>query len=216
MYQLIKSMKYLNIKEFSRKGRISERSIYRFYSKNIDLKSNTIKKGNKRLYPQEHVKYFDREAMFDECELLKLENKSMRNLIDGLIDKDSLTRHLWEKDWSFFITVSYKFEKSKKVCFRLMNEIFEIFNQKYGGETELMMFFVTEEYKDREGHHNHFALYVKKQKFHDLILAEIKEFFKFDRLDIQPYDKYKAGLFYMTKGGLVNEDWDVLGNNLGN
>jgi hypothetical protein len=28
------------------------------------------------------------------------------------------------------------------------------------------------------------------------------------------YDKYKAGLFYTAKLGLVNEDWDIMGNRL--
>ena len=45
-------------------------------------------------------------------------------------------------------------------------------------------------------------------------MEEIRNYFSYDRVEAAPYDKYQAGLFYATKGGLVGEDWDILGNNL--
>jgi len=46
--------------------------------------------------------------MFDENKMLRQENHAMRNLIDNLVDKDSLQFRFWQLDWSFFITVAYK------------------------------------------------------------------------------------------------------------
>ena len=46
------------------------------------------------------------------------------------------------------------------------------------------------------------------------VLSNSLHTFSYDRVEASPYDKYQAGLFYATKGGLVGEDWDILGNNL--
>jgi hypothetical protein len=49
---------------------------------------------------------------------------------------------------------------------------------------------------------------------HEAILNDIKEYFSYDRVEVAPYDKYKAAVFYMSKEGTINEDWDIVGNNL--
>tara|TARA_B100001287_G_scaffold135342_1_gene113883 strand:- start:799 stop:975 length:177 start_codon:yes stop_codon:yes gene_type:complete len=41
-------------------------------------------------------------------------------------------------------------------------------------------------------------------------MDSIDEFFYSDRLKIEAYNKYEAGLFYICKDGLINEDWDIL------
>lgn len=59
--------------------------------------------------------------MFDENKILRTENKSMRNLIDCLVDKDSLQFRLWELEWSFFFTVAYQADRNKNLVIdRLM------------------------------------------------------------------------------------------------
>jgi hypothetical protein len=58
------------------------------------------------------------------------------------------------------------------------------------------------------------VLNVTNRKLHEEILNEIRDFFNFDRVDVRPYDRYKAVVFYMTKEGTINEDWDILGNNI--
>jgi hypothetical protein len=55
---------------------------------------------------------------------MRLENKSLRNLIDCLADKDTLVKTFWEMEWSFFFTIAYKFNRNKKSCYRLMNALF--------------------------------------------------------------------------------------------
>ncbi|MBW4359794.1 hypothetical protein [Flavobacterium taihuense] len=208
-------MKIENLKEFIKSTKKSKSTIVRFYKKNEDLFLKTEIKNGKRYYPKEHVRYFDSEILHDENKLLRLENQSMKNLIDCLVDKDSLQYRLWQMDWSFFFTVAYKTDRNKKSCFRQMHSMYEMLISKYGDETGMKMFFTTEAFSNRTGYHNHFVLHVENKKLHQQIVEEIQSYFSYDRVDCGVYDKYKAGLFYASKEGLVNEDWDIIGNNLG-
>lgn len=208
-------MKHENLKEFIASTKTSKSTIYRFYRKNKELFEETKMKNGKRVFPIEHLKYFDSEIMFEENKVLRMENQSMRNLIDCLVDKNSLQYRLWQLDWDFFFTIAYKSDRNKKSCFRQMHSIYETLISKYGDETGVRIFFTTEPFTNRTGFHNHFVLHVENKKLHQQIVEEIKRHFSYDRVDVGIYDKYKAGLFYVSKDGLVNEDWDVLGNNLG-
>lgn len=203
-------MRLENLKEFIKTTNKSKSTIYRFYKKNEDLMAETKMKNRLRLFPREHAKYFDSEIMFDENKLLRQENKSMKNLIDGLVDKDSLATTFWYLDWSFFVTVAYKAERNQQSCFRQMHALYDYLVERYGTKTEIRLFFATEQFTNRKGYHNHMVLYLSNEKLHDTIVNEIHEFFSFDRVEHKPYDRYKAGVFYISKEGLVNEDWDIL------
>lgn len=207
-------MKYEDLKEFIISSKKSKSTIIRFYKKNDELSLETKMKNGKRYYPKEHVRYFDSEQMFDDNKVLRLENQSMKNLIDCLVDKDSLSTRLWHMDWSFFFTIAYKTDRNKKSCFRQMHAIYENLISKYGDETGIKIFFTTEAFSNRTGYHNHFVLHVENKKLHQQIIEEIQNHFSYDRVDCGVYDKYKAVLFYATKEGLMNEDWDIIGNNL--
>lgn len=207
-------MKIQNIAEFVKTTKSSKSSVYRFYKKNQELWDQTKLKRNKRYFPLEHAKYFDSEIMFDENKVLALENQSMRNVIDCLTDKDSLQHTLWCMDWSFFVTVAYKNDRNKKSCFRIMHGLYESLLTTHGSRTEIRMFFTTEPFANRTGNHNHFVLYVSNKELHQEVLEDMQAYFSFDRVDTRVYDRYKAGLFYSVKEGLINEDWDILGNNL--
>ena len=207
-------MKLENIKEFTVTTKASKSKIYRFYKKNENLWDETKLKNNKRLFPVDHARYFDSEIMFDENKILRQENQSMRNLIDCLVDKDSLQYRLWQLDWTFFLAVAYKAERDKKGCFRQMHSLYEHLENKYGDTTALRLFFTTEPFTNRKGYHNHLVLHIENRKLHEQIISDIKDFFSYDRVEVAIYDKYKAGIFYASKKGLINEDWDILGNNL--
>ena len=207
-------MRYENLKEFTESTKCSKSKIYRFYKKNEELFCDTKMKSNKRVFPCEHARYFNSEIMYDENKVLRLENQSMRNLIDCLVNKDSLQYRLWQLSWDFFFTVAYKTERNKKSCFRQMHAMYEHLISKYGDETGVRLFFTTEPFNNRTGFHNHFVIHVDNKKLREQIVNDIKDYFSYDRVDVGPYDKYKAGLFYVSKEGLINEDWDVLGNNL--
>lgn len=206
-------MKCENIKEFIISTKASKSTIYRFYKKNKDLFAETKLRNGKRIFPVGHARYFDSEIMFDENKILRQENESMRNLIDCLEDKDSLQYTLWQMEWSFFFTVAYKHERNKKSCFKQMHGLYDYLLKKYGHATELRLFFTTESFTGRKGHHNHFVIYIKDKKLHEQIVTDIQEYFSDDRVDVGIYDKYKAGLFYMSKEGLNGEDWDFINNN---
>ena len=122
--------------------------------------------------------------MFDENKVLRQENQSMRNLIDNLVDKDSLQFRLWQLDWSFFITVAYQLERNKKSCFRQMHALYENLEQKYGAATAIRLFFTSEPFTNRKGYHNHLVLNVTNTKLHEEILNEIKDFFSNDCVEV--------------------------------
>jgi len=204
-------MKYENLKKFIISTKSSKSTIYRFYKKNEDLFLETKLSSGKRMFPIEHARYFDSEIMFDENKILRQENQSMRNLIDCLAERENLKHTFWYMDWSFFFTVAYKAERNKKSCFKQMHGLYDYLNEKYGS-TELRMFFTTEPFTNRSGYHNHFTLYIQDRKLHVQIVNDIKEHFNYDRTDVSTYDRYKAGLFYMSKDGLSGEDWDFISN----
>ena len=203
-----------NVKEFERRTKKSKSTIYRFYKKNTELWDDTILKGNKRLFPVEHAKYFDSEIMYDENKVLRQQNHHMRNLIDHLMDKDSFLTSLWYKDWTYFVTVAYKAERNKTSCFKQMNGLYDYLIEKYGSECSLRMFFTTEPFTNRTGYHNHFVINISKKALHQQVMNDIEEYFQYDKVDVDAYNRYEAAIFYSAKGGLVNEDWNIMGNKL--
>jgi hypothetical protein len=205
-------MKYEGIKQFTNSTKTSKSTIYRFYKKNIDLWSETKMSGNKRVYPKEHARYFSSEIMFDENVMLRQENQSLRNLIDCLVDKDSLQYRLWEMDWTYFVTVAYKLERDKKGCFHQIHSLFNHLNKKFGYDSTLRLFFTSEPFTNRTGYHNHFVVYVENKHLIEDVYNEIFKFFQYDRVDVKKYDRYKAGLFYISKDGLHYDDWDYIDN----
>jgi hypothetical protein len=207
-------MKYQEVNDFLKIIKKGKSTLYRFYRLNQDIYGETKKKRNKRLIPETHAKYFNSEIMHDENKVLSQKNQSMRNLIDCLVDKDSLQTKFWYMDWSYFFTVAYKSERNKKSCFKMMHGLYESLVDEFGSKTDIRLFFTTEPFTNRKGYHNHFALYVSNTKLHDEVVKAIQVYFNFDRVDYAKYDKYQGGLFYMSKEGLIGEDWDILGNNL--
>lgn len=205
-------MKYENLKKFIISTKASKSTIYRFYKKNEELFAETDLKNGKRMFPADHARYFDSEIMFDENKALRQENQSMRNLIDCLADKESLQHTFWQMDWSFFFTVAYKADRNKTSCFKQMHGLYDYLNQKYGASTEIRLFFTTEPFPNRKGCHNHFVVYASDKKLHEQIVTDIQDYFNYDRTDVSVYDRYKAGLFYMSKDGLSGEDWDFISN----
>ncbi|MBO9584379.1 MAG: hypothetical protein J7574_09495 [Flavobacterium sp.] len=203
-------MKYEKIKEFTNTTKASKSKIYRFYKKNEELFLETKKTNGKRMFPVNHTRYFDSEIMFDENKMLRQENQSMKNLIDCLSDKNSMAYTLWQMEWSFFFTVAYKLERQKVSCFKQMHGLYDFLLEKYGNSTELRLFFTTEPFANRNGHHNHFVIHIENKRLYEQVITDIRDYFSYDRIDFSIYDRYKAGLFYMTKEGLTGEDWDFL------
>lgn len=203
-------MKFENLKEFVKNTKCSKSKIYRFYKKDEDLFAETKLKNGKRVFPCDHAKYFNSEVMFIENKILKKENHQMKNLLDCLVDRNSMPSVLYGMEWSLFLTVAYKAERNKKSCFKQMHGLYDSLQLKYGNDTSVRMFFTTEAFTNRVGYHNHFVLHVENKKLLEEITKDITTYFRYDKVDVEPYNRYEAGLFYISKGGLQNEDWDFL------
>jgi len=98
--------------------------------------------------------------------------------------------------------------------FKSMHAFYDFLIDKYGANNEIRMFFTTEPFSNRTGYHNHFVLYISNQLSLEAIKSDLADFFPFDRVEVEKYNRYEGGLFYSVKNGCVNEDWDVLGNML--
>lgn len=208
-------MKYENIEKFAKRVGKSTRTIHRFYNKYPELKMEA--KGERpKLYPIEHKKYWKSELLFENNLKLVKDNREAKNLIDYLYNNDNpLAIKYWHMKWSMFVSVDYKYERDKTYCFTKMSHLYAKLESEFGDKTTIRMFFVTEPFANRNnGQHNHITLYIGDESLKPIIIKEIKQFFRNDRVDISDYNKYKGGLFYMMKNGIQGEDWDILGNNL--
>jgi hypothetical protein len=198
---------YVKNQEFVKRAGISRSTLYRTYKESPELWDETIIKNGKRVIPEKHLKYFDRELLYRD-------NKSMRNLMDCLQDQKSLPYRLWYSDWTYFITVSYKLDRTKEACSNRMRQLYDIINNKLGEHTTLRMFFTSEPFTNRKGFHNHIILNIGNSKLKWSIMKIIEAEFKHDKLDFIPYDHRLGAIFYTAKEGLNDTEWDLLGNNL--
>ena len=96
---------------------------------------------------------------------------------------------------------------SKNECYDKMSDLFEELKKRVPNN-EIRMYFTTEKYKNRKGHHNHIILFVENKNWlvESLIIDEL---FINDRVDFKPYDKYNSGLFYIGKENSKGTDWDI-------
>jgi len=208
-------MKYEKIEKFAKRVGVSTRTIHRFYNKYPELKEET--KGKRpKLYPIEHKKFWKSELLFENNIRLVKDNREAKNLIDYLYNNDNpLAIKFWYMKWSMFVSIDYKYERNKTYCFTKMSHLYQNLADKFGNDTRIRMFYVTEPFANRNnGQHNHIALYTEQESLKPQILKRIKKMFRNDRVDSSDYCKYKGGLFYMMKNGIQGEDWDILGNNL--
>lgn len=138
-------------------------------------------------------------------------NRQLSRTIECMHRSGTLEQHLSFADWNYFVTIAYKEPLSKIRCFSIMSELYEMI-EAYGFDSHNRMFFTTEPFTNRTGHHNHFIL--KLDGTDKKIKELIKKYVPKGRIDIRPYDKELAGLFYICKEGRAGEDWDLLGNRL--
>ncbi|MBZ9628143.1 hypothetical protein LB450_08535 [Psychroflexus sp. CAK1W] len=198
---------YVKNQEFVKKAGISRSTLYRTYKESPELWGETIIKKGKRVIPEKHYKYFDRDLLFRD-------NKSLRNLLDCLQERDSLPHRLWYSDWSFFVTISYKLNRNKEACANRMRQLYDAIIEEYGSETNFKMFFASEPFVNRKGFHNHLVIHIDNIKFKESIRNMIKNEFKNDKLEFSNYDHRLGAIFYTAKAGLEDTEWDLLGNNL--
>ena len=138
------------------------------------------------------------------------EIRQLKNTILCLSSKkNTLEYQLTHLDWNFFITLAYEFDISSNRCFDACHQLYDVISQ-YNDNAR--MFFTTEAFTNRKGYHNHIILK------HDMPGDEMKNCLKFLMpkaiIDVQKYNPFLAGVFYVSKEGLRGEDWDILGSDL--
>ena len=75
------------------------------------------------------------------------------------------------------------------------------------------MFFTTEPFHNRHGFHNHLVLKIDGNS--EFVKEFIEKHAPVGIIDVKPYDKELAGVFYTAKNKHKNKDsWDILGNKL--
>jgi hypothetical protein len=198
---------YVKNQEFIKNAGISRSKLYRTYKDSPELWDETTIKNGKRVIPEKHYKYFDRE-------LLNRDNKSMRNLLDCLQNQNSLPYRLWYSNWTYFVTISYKLDRTKEACANRMRQLYDAINLKFGALTTFRMFFTSEPFTNRKGFHNHIVINVDNKKLSWSIKRMIEIEFKHDKVDISNYNHRLGAMFYIAKEGLDDTEWDLLGNNL--
>ena len=203
-------MKLFKIKNFLTEANTSKSSLYRLFNKHPHLKRETKFVSNRRLIPIGYSKYFNMDQMIEDEKRLIQDSDDKKELIDLILDDDKGITSFWQMQWDIFVTVSYKDEVSSISCHRKMNKLFDSIKHEYGHESNFRMLFTSEEYKVRDGYHNHFVLHSSNKKLLPELRNHISHQFRFDHVTIEGYDKYKPGVYYICKNGLKGESWDYL------
>jgi hypothetical protein len=138
-------------------------------------------------------------------------SKQMENTITCMQKVGTLEHHLSLLDWDYFVTIAYEDNLSSQKCFAAMNELYE-YMEAYAFSATTRMFFTTEPFANRYGHHNHLVIKTKGNK--EMVEKFIKKYAPNGRIHIKPYDPFLAGVFYSAKEKHKGDDWDLLGNNL--
>jgi len=207
-------MNLYNLKEVSDKTGMSRASIYRFYERRPELWVETKIKIKKRLIPEAHLPLITKTNIYAKALALDIQSEQLKRLVNLLADSNSIQYKLYQMDWDWFGTIAFKKDFNKKFSYHQMLQAFDYIINQFGKEIGLRIFFTVEPFNNRAGTHIHFILKVGKGLLTNAVLEELKGFFNGNRIDLKNYDKYKAGIYYISKQGLKGEDWDILGNDL--
>lgn len=195
--------------EFTSTISTSRSTVNRFYKKYKSLKKERKKESRYMLIPESHIKYFRMDLMIEHELKLKKQVEQMKNLLECIRQGDDMQNFLWEMEWDLFATVSYKNIMRALTCVETMNRFYQQIKE-IAGESEVRLFFTTEAYMDRKGHHNHFVCYCSDKTLIPAIQEHIEHTFSRDQVDLQTYDENDTAIFYITKNGIQGADWDLL------
>jgi hypothetical protein len=208
-------MNLFNLKETTERTGISRSSIYRFYETNPELRSETKLRNKKRLIPEAHLSLMTRTNIYTKAINLEKDVEQLKRLVNLLASNPNTIQYkLYSMKWDWFGTIAFRADKSKKNTFDLMHQLYNHIISLYGSRTAINLFFTVEPFTNRTGTHIHFVLRVGKDSWENEVIENLKDFFSEDRVELRKYDKYKAGIYYISKEGLKDEDWDLLGNDL--
>lgn len=213
--------KYLSKAEFVKKAKITARTAERLINRLQEEQPNhpKIKKeknGRFRFHHSLLTRYVSEEYLNIEKEKRKLEReiRSLKNTIDCITNKKELGYALHNHSWSFFGAINYKEETSRRKCRDTMVNLYKHLTKVFGSQSEIRFFFTTEDVFNKGNNHSHFVLYLSNSALLERVKAEIEKHLEGQRVYIDTYNHYKAGIFYSCKEGLRDVNWDILGTSL--
>ncbi len=204
---------YYETKEFAKLANVSEKKIYRDKEKYL-LKNPNTKKIKHKSKPYKFHHSLLKDYVSEEVYGIILKAKSQNNTILCLKKTDSLGYTLFKMDWTWWCTVAYKNELTGDACRNVMDNLYKTIEDKYGDLSHLRMFYTTESFSTKEGHHNHFVFNASNPDVHYAIKQDIVNLIGKDRHEIETYDETQPCIFYSCKEGLQGTGWDIYGNNL--
>ena len=207
-------MKLFNLIETTEKTGRSRASIYRFYILHPHLICEKKFKNKKCLIPEAHLGLIAKTNIYGKHLQLNKDYTQLKRLVDVLAIPESLQLKLYQLDWDWFGTIAFKNNYNTSQSFHRMQQAYHYIILLYGKKTNFRLFYTVEPFTNREGTHIHFVMKVKASYLTKAITEELKKYFVNNRIELQEYDKYKAGVWYISKHGLKGENWDILGNNL--
>lgn len=202
-------MKYYTMNEFTTTVKKSRSTVNRFYTNHKSLKGERKEQGRDRLIPEAHIKYFSLELMIENEVRLRMQIEQMKKLLNYIRNGDDLQNYLWGMEWDLFGTISYSNIMGALTCVSKMNKFYDQLRM-IAGSAEVRLFFTTEAYLERNGHHNHFVLHCSDKTILPEIQRFIQSYFKRNQVDLQPYNENDTGIFYITKHRTKGTDWDLL------
>ena len=201
---------WMTLEEMASIGKKSTRTIER--RRNKIIKENPEidwfrMKSKPYKYHKNFLEEFVSPVVFDLLD----RNKQLSNTIKCMHRTGTLEQHLSFLDWDYFVTISYEDPLGSKRCFSAMSELYERI-EAFSFSGDCRMFFTTEPFSNRKGHHNHIVL--KMSADTSTVTRFIEKYAPVGRVDVRTYDNELAGVFYTAKDKHRNDDWDLLGNRL--
>jgi hypothetical protein len=205
---------YLSKSEFARKAMISRKTIDRLAAKLMKENPSTTKiiktkNGSCKIHRCLLKKYVNEEYLAQERQI-----KRLKNTVDCIRDRKRLGYKLHNDEWSIFGGISYANETSRDKCRENMIELYRELVKNNQLKSQIRFFFTTEDIYGEGNVHNHFVLYLSQPEDVELAQNIITKLFKKDKIHIEKYDYYQAGIFYIAKEGLRSTHWDVIGSDL--
>jgi len=208
-------MKYEKVENFAKRVGVTRRTIFRFYSKNTELKEETKIKNRHRVIPISHKRFWNVDELFENNKELNNDNRMMSNLLIALQTGNIFIRKLWFAEWTHIITICPK-GSSSDYCRSRVTQFYDEINSRFGHKTNLRIFFNIERYSSGSGYHSHIIINIEKEKLQPIILNHLKQYFQNDRIEVDDYDFKKGFLFYSIKDekDFKTTSWGINGNNL--
>lgn len=211
--------KYITTEDLATISKCSTRKIQRHRDSLIESDSKRPKGKRKyngwfrmnskpQMYYYKFLQEFVSDLVFDSL----TKNEQQKRTIDCLTSSRYLEQHFSNLTWDYFITVTYKYPLPEDRCGEVIRKLDERIQQS-NFENHYRMFYTTEPFPGYDGHHNHIVLRLENSEEKDVHNLLRKDHL-IGRVDIEPYNKYLAGLFYLTKKGTQGISWDLFGNRL--